>query len=181
MTQGEDSDLAMQYPNIWADYLTDYIRSQRDLEDWARLWICGVPVLTSGYQVTLSWANVSSGSPAINLVNAVETNGGTLYLTDPNVGAAQASGYTYANRKYPTITTTNALTLPANLFTNAGDKYFLFEGAGIGSGQLVLTITQNSTNVIAQTGAWLDLRDVKDMFEHVHITGITNIPPGAAF
>ena len=53
------------------------IDSQRDLEDYFRLWICGMPALTkAGYQVTLSWANVSSGNPTINLFDTVETNGG---------------------------------------------------------------------------------------------------------
>jgi hypothetical protein len=41
------------------------------------------------------------------------------------------------------------------------------QGAGIGSGQLVLTISQNG-NVIAQTGVWLDLHDIKDFYEQAH-------------
>ena len=166
---GEDKNLSVLYPN-YADYRTTYIRSQRDLEDWARLWICGVPALTSnhGYAVTLS-ISAMSGNPAINLVNAIETNGGTLYLADNNVGAAQGAGYTYANLKYPTISPTAPLTLPVNLFTNAGNKYLLFEGAGTGSGELVLTIWQG-TNVLAQTSAWLDLHDVKDFYERAVIT-----------
>src|SRR5262249_38151046 len=33
-----------------------FIDSQRDLEDFARLWICGIPALTNGnFQITLSW------------------------------------------------------------------------------------------------------------------------------
>jgi hypothetical protein len=176
---GEDSPLAAEYPKIYADYITPFIRSQRDLEDWARLWICGVPALNNGgYQVTLSWTNVTSGSPAINLVNSIETNGGTLYLTDPALGAAQSSASTCAGLKYPTITTTNALMLPSSLFTNAGNKYFLLEGAGIGSGQLLMTITQNSTNVIAQTGAWFDLHDIHDFYEEADATNVpTGVPP----
>ncbi len=66
------------------------VHSQRDLEDFARLWICGLPALTNGYQVTLSW-NVLSGAPAIQLINAVETNGGIGYLTNTTVAAAQAT------------------------------------------------------------------------------------------
>src|SRR5206468_1779721 len=47
------------------------IHSQRDLEDYARLWICGMPVLTnSDYQVSLSWSNFV-GSPAIELFQSV--------------------------------------------------------------------------------------------------------------
>ena len=81
---GSDRPLAFPYPQY--DYSNWQPTSIRDLEDYARLWICGVPALTNaGYQVTLSWANVSSGNPAINLLRAVETNGGTLYLTDTNI------------------------------------------------------------------------------------------------
>ncbi len=153
------------------------ITCQRDLEDFARLWICGMPALTNGYQVTLSM-NALSGNPAINIVNAVETNGGTLYLTDSNTAYAQVwDPYGQGpGQKRPTISATNALTLSANLFTNSGNKYFLFEGRGIGSGELVLTIRQG-TNVLAQTSAWLDVRDVKDMFEHAHIEGVLTTFP----
>jgi len=59
------------------------IHSKRDLEDYARLWICGMPALTNaGYQVSMSWGSISSGNPVIKLFQSVETNGGTLYLTN---------------------------------------------------------------------------------------------------
>ena len=65
------------------------IRSPRALEDYARLWICGVPALTNGdCQVSLGWANVTSGNPAIRIFTSVETNGGTGYLTDPDIGGS---------------------------------------------------------------------------------------------
>ena len=82
------------------DYLNQNIMSPRDLEDWARLWICGVPALTNaGYQVTLSW-NVGSGSPAVNLVNPVEANGGIGYLTNADIAAEQTSGSTSSDPSY---------------------------------------------------------------------------------
>ena len=62
-------DVEVMYSSQF-DYLAVNIPSQRDLEDWARLWICGMPALPAnqGYSVTLSW-NVISGAPAINLVS----------------------------------------------------------------------------------------------------------------
>ena len=65
---GSDKELTLRYSDQFLkDYLNFNPRSVRDLEDYARLWICGVPALTNGnYSVTLNWANVS-GSPAINL------------------------------------------------------------------------------------------------------------------
>jgi hypothetical protein len=150
------------------------ITCQRDLEDFARLWICDMPALSNAYSVTLSM-NALSGNPAVDLVNAVETNGGTLYLTVSNTAYAQVyDAYGIGpGQKYRTISATNSLTLPANLFTNAGNKYFLFEGAGIGSGELVLTVSLG-TNIIAQTGAWLDLHDVRDFYERAVITNNTS-------
>jgi Alpha/beta hydrolase len=154
------------------DYKDVCIPSQRDLEDWARLWICGVPALTNANcQVTLSWANISSGSPTINLVEAAEPDGGTSYLTDSNASAAYDLhlGGPRAG-KFGTVSSNSPLVLPNRFFTNNIVKHFLFEGAALGSGELVLTITQNATNVIGRTGAWLDLRDIKDFFEQVVIT-----------
>jgi len=161
------------------DYLTAAPRSIRDLEDWARLWICGLPALASGnFQVTLNWQNVS-GSPAINLIRSAETNGGTLYLIDTNTSSVDGTAWrqisTDFGLKYA-VSTGGILTLPGNWFTNAGNKYFLFEGAGIGKGELVLTVTQG-TNMIAKTSTWLDLHDVADLFEHAHAQNVTTRTP----
>jgi hypothetical protein len=189
-----DSDFTPLFGSGWGEDIVDWppdfrnatIPSTRDLEDFARVWICGLPALPTnqGYQVTLTWGSISSGSPAIRLANTGETNGGIGYLTDTNVAntmLTRAPGNTLYV-KYPTLMTspvpwmlsTNVLVFPATLFTNAGDKHFLFEGAGIGSGQLLLSIVQGS-NVIAQTSAWLDLHDVKDFYERMvvsnHFTG----------
>lgn len=151
------------------------IDSQRDLEDYARLWICGMPALTNGnYQVTLSWANVSSGNPTINLFDTVETNGGIGYLT--NLDTATAEAYNYGiwdenRRAIAQISPSQPFTFPASYFTNAGDKHFLFDGAITnGAGELMLTIADGNGNTIAQTGAWLDLHDVKDFYERAVIT-----------
>jgi pimeloyl-ACP methyl ester carboxylesterase len=121
--------------------------------------------------------SAASGNPAVNLMNAVETNGGTLYLTDTNTAYSQTYGRYGGNRsKYPRITASTPLTLPANIFTNAANKCFLFEAAGIGSGQLVLTISQGS-NVLAETSAWIDLHDVKDLYERDYVKVVTSTNP----
>ena len=163
------------------------IDSQRDLEDYARLWICGMPALTNGnYQVTLSWANVSSGSPTINLFNSVETNGGVGYLTNSTIAAAQYGGL---DNNYPgspgkaiaTISPGQPFTFPASYFTSAGDKHFLFDGAITnGAGELLMTIADNSGNTIAQTGAWLDLHRITDFYEFAQATNVpSTVPPSS--
>lgn len=183
------SDLAVdpENPNYFWDCRQPNPRSIRDLEDYARLWICGVPALTNGdYQVTLGWTSVSSGNPSINILQAFETNGGTLYLTDTNIlsfssvswrqiGYGSVYGQVDYGRKYHVTTATN-LTLPISWFTNGGNKYFLFEGASIGSGQLTLTISQNG-QIVAQTDAWLDLHDVSDFYEQACATNVTSGKP----
>ena len=115
-----------------------------------------MPALTNaGYQVTLSWTNVSSGSSAMNLVQAVETNGGTLYLTDTNIHSLsgvpwqQIDGSSFGRKSIRPPPPT-PFVLPGNWFTNAGNRYFLFEGAGTGSGELVLTITQSTPPYLGQ-------------------------------
>jgi hypothetical protein len=139
----------------------------------------------------VSWANVGGGSPAINLYDSVETNGGTGYLTDTNIAAQQCLAYAHGSSPYDVyftgpgaaiakITTNTVFTFPASYFTNASTRHFLFEGAGIGSGQLVLTISDNHSNTICQTGTWLDLHDIKDFYEQADATNVTSeLPPSS--
>jgi predicted esterase len=171
------------------DYSDSVIGSVRDLEDFARLWIVGLPALPSanGYSVTLSW-QTTSGNPAIRLYRAYETNGGTGYLTDTNTAAAQAlhswdplnpNGYGDALGA-STISPTSPFTFPTNFFDTQGtNSHFLFEGAGVGSGQLVLTVSQG-TNIMAQTGAWLDLHKIADFYEQAEATNVPSaLPPSS--
>jgi hypothetical protein len=172
------------------DYTYGAIRCRRNLEDFFRLWACGLPKLppSQGYTVTFTMSP-SSGTPAINLYAAI-TNSAD-YLTDTNVAAAQFTQIYFNgqlmfdySKKLGTISASQSYTLP--LLSDGTPQYtnFLFEGAGIGVGQLTMTISQTTaqgSNVLAQTSAWLDLRDVDDMFERVQITGVTNIPPASGF
>jgi len=161
------------------------INCQRDLENFARIWICGMPALTSDYQVTLSWANTIL-SPSINLYTSVETNGGIGYLTDTNIAAQQCALVTNSSSPYiggpgagiATITPSSSYTFPANYFGNGTNHYFLFEGAGEGSGQLLLTISRNG-NVVAQTGVWISLHQVALMMDTVHIANAPSSPPSS--
>jgi hypothetical protein len=177
--------------DVLSDYTFGNITSERDLENFARLWICGMPALTNGYQVRLSWANVSSGNPGINLYTSVETNGGTGYLTDTNIALEQSEFSFSGSSPYSVVKTgigvaiaeiTNGVTytFPASYFTNSGNKYFLFEGAGIGAGELQLSVTDAYGNMIAQTGVWLDLHDIEDFYEFARATNVTSsVPPSS--
>ena len=185
---GVDGDAPVM-TGVLADYTFGNITCPRDLENFARLWICGMPALTNGYQVTLNWANVSSGNPGINLYESVETNGGTGYLTDTNIALAQSEFSFSGSSPYSLVKTgigvaiaelTNgaSFTFPADYFTNSGNKYLLFEGAGIGTGELQLSVIDNNSNAIAQTGVWLDLHDITDFYELAEATNVTaGLPP----
>ncbi len=181
---GLDMDLSAwgNPPQNAPDYTYGAIRCQRNLEDFARLGVRGLPLLspTEGYSVTFTM-NAIRGTPSINLYAAVTNSPG--YLTDTNVAAAQLQAgdllTTDYSNKLGTISSLVNWTLPLNfdgtpLYTN-----FLFEGAGIGVGELVMNVWQG-TNIIAQTSAWLDLEDVGSMFEHVHIDGAPSSPPYSA-
>ena len=178
-------DTDLEVPPASMNYSINGITCQRDLENFARLWVCGMPQLptSQGYTVTLSMSAVS-GSPAINLYDSVETNGGIGYLTDTNIAYQQCLAYAHGSSPYgiyftgpgaaiAQITPAAPFTFPTTYFTNGGNTYFLFEGAGIGSGQLTLTISQNG-NWIAQTSAYLDLHDIKDFYEQAVITNNTS-------
>jgi hypothetical protein len=168
------------------DYTYGAIRCQRNLEDFARLWVRGLPKLrpSEGYAVTLAMV-ASSGAPSINLYAAATNT--AAYLTDTNAAAVQfTKEYLYGqvifdySIQLQTLTNNQVYDLPlatdgTPLFTN-----FLFEGAGAGVGQLLLTIsqtTQAGSNIIAQTSAWLDLRDVRDLFERVRASDVSLADP----
>ena len=67
-----DTGHEVDSPNT-PNFASGTINCTRDLENFARLWIVGLPALnpawlplsSNGYVVTLSWANVTAGSPSI--------------------------------------------------------------------------------------------------------------------
>jgi hypothetical protein len=162
-----------------ADYMYGKIRSQRNLEDFARLWICGLPKLpaTNGYAITLSMSP-ASGNPAINLYRAYDTNGSASYLSDTNAAAAQFARwelngqlvFDYA-QKVGTVNPSQIYTLPVSTDGTPDYTHFLFEGTGVGRGQLTMTISQNG-NAIAQASAWIDFHNVGDLYEQAAVTDV---------
>ncbi len=157
------------------------VHSQRDLEDFARLWVCGLPPLagSNGFQVSLSW-NVLSGAPAIHLVNSIEATGGIGYLTNTNVAAAQAVSYFNQStfnyygpgNKFASVPAGQTYGFASNFFSGGTNTFLLFEGGAVGKGELVLTISKGGTN-LASTSVFMDLKQVKDMIEHASAENVT--------
>jgi hypothetical protein len=174
--QGED-DFSNLDPND-PDY--DYkdiggnrvIPCTRDLEDFARLWVCGFTPdlysnLPAGSTVTLSWGDVgspNSANPTIDVFQSVEGDGGIGYLTNETTATEQIdpSLHLYVQRLAPG----GSIQLSAYTLANAvGGSHFIWCGVTNGSGSLTLTIADANSNVLGQTSANIQLKDIKQMYE----------------
>ena len=166
------------------------IPTQRDLEDFARLWLCGVTsnllsALPPGSTVTLDWGDVGNPNPAnptIDLFPVFEDDGGMGYLTDPSAAMLQSASSIcpYIGRLGPG----QRIQLTGSQFTNGwAGEHFIWCGVSNGTGALTLTISQGGTNTLAQTAAYVQIVDVKQIYERWTIgdnpskAGYTNAVP----
>ena len=163
---------------------TRVIPCTRDLEDFSRLWISGVTsnllaALPSGSTVTLSWGDVgnpNSSNPTIDLFQAADANGGTGYLTNSTIAAQQTNNTQclYIGRLAPG----GSLQLNAIQFNDfwAGN-YFIWCGVANGSGQLSLTFADASGRVLGQASVYIQIVDIKQMYERWTVGDNTAAPP----
>ena len=155
----------------------------RDLQDYARLWVCGVTsnlltALPSGSTITLNWGDVgspNSANPTIDLFTAADVNGGIGYLTNESTAESQVdSAYCpYIGRLGPG----QSIQLNASHFANdwAGN-YFIWCGVSNGTGGLNLTIKDANSNVLARTTAYIQIVDIKQMYERWTVGDLGNTP-----
>lgn len=158
------------------------IRSRRDLEDFTRLHI-DIPGLqaalsTGDVLLGLKWKEVVDGTPAINLYRAAEANGGVEYLQDSSVAHSQINEpYRMAVPNKDGQRSSISHGVPC-IFSEAlwlemdGSRlFFLFEGARFGKGQLVVTLHgSDGTEIGESQGIWLEIRDIKAMYERARVT-----------
>ena len=166
------------------------IVSVRDLEDFTRLWIniggLQDAIAAGTITVGLEWRNVTSGSPSIKVFAAVENSGSTAYLTDASlVTAGNQMGATAVG----TITSGGSFQFPTSfwqadalsgrpIFSGSNpNRYLLFEGCTEGTGQLVLTFWQGSQKIGEGGSVWLDLKNIKKMYERAIATPDTLVRP----
>jgi len=158
-----------------ADSRDNEIKSHRDLEDFARLWISGMPPLPAGqgYSVT-----ISSSGPGIQLFPAYDSaEGGIGYLTNATAAANQVSSS--SRFAWGVVSPNTNYVFPDGYFATYGRKHFLFEGVSAGEGALLLTIAQG-TNVLMQHSVFMDLKDVKEMYEQGRAKNVTSeLPPSS--
>jgi len=161
---------------IQPNYAFGQIRCQRNLENFARLWIRGLPSLpaSQGYSVTLNEDFGSSGEP-VNLYAAYEVGGGTGYLTDTNLAAAQVVA-PYGNELAQLTYWNPDYVLPEDNQGNLVLTNFLFEGTGVGPVGLVLSVYQNGS-LIGQTEAYVNFDEVKNFYEQAEVTDVVQTWP----
>lgn len=143
----------------------------RDLEDFARLWVCGVTDnlllgLDSDASINLSWGDVGNpnpSNPTIDLFVAADADGGIGYLTNSTVAAQQTNQWvcSYVGRVGPG----QKVELNTVQFLDVlRSGHLIWCGVSNGTGVLTLTISQG-TNTLAQTSAHIQIQDIKRLYE----------------
>ena len=137
------------------------IPSKRDLQDFTRLWLAGVNelvhALPTNSTLTLSWTSVS-GEPAVDLFTAIDP--GIGYQTNETMAAAQIDPVQCPYLGRISLTQTVQFT-KATWRTNQ----FIFCGCGYGAGGLTLTIADGNGNTLGTTTTWIQIVDIKQMYE----------------
>lgn len=156
----------------------------RDLEDFTRLWVSGInpnllAALPAGYTITLNWGDVGSPNPAnptIDLFQAADSDGGTGYLTNATIAATQIN--TQQSPYIGRIAPGGSIQLNASQFANnwAGN-HFIWCGVSNGTGGLNLTITDNNGNTLAQSTAYIQIQDIKNMYERWTVGDQPSVAP----
>ena len=176
----EQDDLAVSGPSD-QNWNNSVIDCERDLEDFARLWISTAGLNDSfkngQLSLGLKWTDVSSGNPAIRLFKHAEADGGTKYLTDPATAHQQIdqTGPAYGLALGTGLVEgSTPFVLPQSLFANLSDSapktYLLFEGCKAGKGQLKLVILKPKGDGTYDTigegpGVWMELKEPHEFVE----------------
>jgi len=141
----------------------------RDLEDYARLWIPGLTnllqTLPTGFGVNLQWRNGTGAG--IRIFGAADPDGGTNYLFSGSTASNQVDvgwypcfGYVNPNRPL-SITWTGWLYLSGY----PPSDHFIFCGTSAGNDELVLQVTNQYGGVAGEASVFLNLQDIKQMYE----------------
>src|SRR5205823_6822149 len=162
--------------------------SKRNLEDFARLWIDvsgATEALDWGMQIGLKWKNVT-GAPVINIYPSADGDGSPSYLTDDAAAQTQIGSSTFndavrdKNNKQ-TVDANGTFIFKPDYWNNLSDdspkKCFLFEGVSEGKGELTIVFLDQNGNELAEVGSvWLDLKDIKKMYERASATPDPLVP-----
>jgi hypothetical protein len=152
------------------DYSDGQIKTVRDLEDFTRLniYLGGLheAIVQGAIKVGLRWKN-TTGSPSIKTWRNLSPEGGMEYLSDESVAQQHLSlgnpGHVQGSGTY---------IIPTSYWQEIGlsaanpTGFLLFEGAGEGKGELVMTLHDSGgAETGTGPGVWLHLVNVRKMFE----------------
>lgn len=176
----EDSENA---PISTVDFTDDKIDGIRDLEDFSglKIYLGGLQqaVVRGQIRVGLKW-KYPTGSPSLKVWRNLSPNGGTETLT--NVAVARQH---MALRRPGVVQGTTTYIIPTQFWQDAdlspSQPYgnLLFEGCTAGKGQLVILLHKaDGTEIGEGPGTWIDLKNIKSMYERVKATaaGAENVP-----
>lgn len=161
------------------------IPSLRDLEDFARLWICGIttnlyPELPAGVTAELSWGdkgNPNPNNPTVDIFGTADSDGGIGYLTNFATALTQTNHTWYAGRLGPGDSI-------GVLHSNSSGGWqsssrAIWCGVKKGSGKLTLTFRQG-TNTLVEASAYIEIKDIKEMYERWTVGDIADTSPAPA-
>jgi probable HAF family extracellular repeat protein len=156
------------------------IVSKRNLEDFSRLWInlTGIAdrVAAGDFEVGLRWTKVTPGTaPAINVYTSADQDGSDSYLKSDTAAQAQIAGAfneaVIDKFNAQTADSSRTFVFKPEFWTNLSKdnplKCLLFEGAGEGKGKLEIVLIDRNHNQSTGGGAWLDVKNVKKMYQRV--------------
>jgi hypothetical protein len=185
-----------------ADSADNEIKSERDLEDFTRLhlYFGGLQeaIANGTIKVGLEWRDTSGGSPSIKVYQAAEPDGGTQYLRNDNGSGGLGNEYaailqtaTPFKTALGTIDSNGGFKFPASFWESTGsgippfdadhpNRYIIFEGVTAGKGQLVMTFWKGTTKIGEGGGCWLDIKQIKKMYQRWDSASGTGSHPWAA-
>jgi hypothetical protein len=179
---GAAGDPGDHVPVSTPDYADGVIRSIRDLEDFTRLHlnVGGLEKDLESGTVKLAFEmRTMSGNPKINLYRAISD--GTDYLTKQSV--AESSMLFPFRDTLGEVAPGVPLFMPqdfwvedsmiSNIPNTLPLAMFLFEASGEGKGKLVATLWKDGHKIAEIAGVWLDLKDVKTLYQHQVLGGVS--------
>ena len=160
------------------------IPGTRDLDDFARMWICGISTnvltnLPTGSTITLSWGDVgdpSDSNPTIDIFQAADSDGGIAYLTNATTSTNQIN--TNLCRFIGRLAPGGSIQLNASTFSNSwAGNYFIWCGVAGGNGGLRLSVADGVGNNLATSTAYISITDIKQMYERWTVGDEPSLPP----
>ena len=169
-------------PATSPDYADGILQTARDLEDLARLWIylgnLHEQMGGGSYQVSLSWRSTGGTSPKIKVYRSTDSTGSDSYLKSPQAAINQISGDDADT--LGEVAGSTPLFLDRSGLWTAPQLCLLFEGSGTGRGELVLTFWKDGEKIGEGPGVWIDLVDVKKMYQSSEGDMFAGAPPDEA-